>query len=137
MKPKTIKIVYWTLTIIFSLLFLMDGFGGVTRQKEGQEVLQHLGYPIYALTIFGVAKLLGVVALVQDKYKTIKEWAFAGFTFNFIGAFMSRAFVGDGAGETIFPLIVLAVFMVLYFYWKKYQQVKNIRTSTQIPALAL
>jgi hypothetical protein len=92
---------------------------------------------MYALTIFGIAKLLGVVALVQDKYKTIKEWAFAGFTFNFIGAFMSRALVGDGTGETIFPLIVLAVFMLLYFYWKKYQQVKNVRTTTQIPALAL
>jgi hypothetical protein len=115
----------------------MDGFGGVTRQKEGQEVLHHLGYPMYALSIFGAAKLLGVIALAQDKYKVIKEWAFAGFTFNFIGAFMSRVFVGDGAGETIFPLIVLALFMMLYFYWKKYQQVKNVRTTTEIPALAI
>lgn len=137
MKPKTIKIVYWTLTILFFLLFLMDGFGGISHQKEGEEVLKHLGYPMYALTIFGIAKLLGAVALVQDKYNTIKEWAFAGFTFNFIGAFMSRASVGDGAGETIFPLIVLAVFMVLYFYWKKYRQVKNVHTTTKIPALAL
>ncbi|WP_317163476.1 DoxX family protein [Mucilaginibacter arboris] len=66
---------YWIITIIFSLFMLMDGIGAITRAAAGQEVLKHLGYPMYALTIFGVAKILGVIAILQTKFYTIKEWA--------------------------------------------------------------
>lgn len=52
---------------------LMDGIGGITRQQAGQDILKHLGYPMYALTIFGVAKILGAIAILQTKFKTIKE----------------------------------------------------------------
>jgi DoxX-like family len=120
MKPKTIKILYWTLTILFALFMLMDGFGGVTRQQAGVEVMQHLGYPIYAMSIFGIAKLLGAVAVLQDKFRTIKEWAYAGFTFSFIGAMMSRAFVGDQVGWILFPLIPIAILFASYYFWKKF-----------------
>lgn len=125
MKPKTVKNLYWGFTIFFGLLMLMDGIGGVTRQQDGQDALKHLGYPIYALTIFGVAKLLGTVAIVQNKFKTIKEWAYAGFTFNFLGAFASRAFVGDSMGMVIAPLIALAIMFIPYFLWKKYEKING------------
>src|SRR5882762_8985067 len=105
MQPKTIKLLYWTFTIILALLLLMDGIGGVTRQAAGQEGMRHLGYPLYFLTIAGIAKLLAVVAILQTRYQTIKEWAFAGVAITFIGAFASRAFVGDSIFLVIFPLI--------------------------------
>ncbi|MES1224238.1 MAG: DoxX family protein [Bacteroidota bacterium] len=124
MTTKTTNIVYWVATIVFALLILMDGFGGVTRQQAGQDVLNHLGYPLYLLTIVGIAKLLAVVALLQTKYIAIKEWAFAGIAFNFIGGFASRAFVGDGAFETIFPLIMLGIMFIPYFLWKKRVEAK-------------
>jgi hypothetical protein len=126
MKPKTIRIWYWTITIIFALFMLMDGIGGITRQQAGQEVLKHLGYPMYALTIFGVAKILGVIAILQTKFYTVKEWAYAGFAFNFIGAAASRAFAGDGFGLTVAPIVVLAFMFLVYFFWKKYEQVKTV-----------
>lgn len=122
MKPKTIKIWYWILTILFALFMLMDGIGGITRQQAGQDVLKHLGYPMYALSIFGIAKLLGVIAILQNKFKTIKEWAYAGFAFNFIGAAASRAFASDGFGLIVAPLVALAFMFVVYFFWKKYEQ---------------
>jgi len=122
MKTKTIKILYWSSTIFVALFLFMDGIGGVTRQQAGVDVMQHLGYPIYALSIFGIAKLLGVIAIVQNRFKTIKEWAYAGFTINFIGAAMSRAFVGDSIGEIIFPIIALAILFIPYFFWKKLEQ---------------
>ena len=125
MKLKTIKTTYWTATIIFALLMLMDGIGGVTKQQAGQDVLKHLGYPMYLLVIAGTAKLLGVIAIVQTKYMTVKEWAYAGFAFNFICGFASRAFVGDSVIETIFPLIMLAILFIPYSLWKKYEPVKN------------
>ena len=57
MKPKTTKTLYWIFTILFAMFMLMDGIGGITRQQAGQDVLKHLGYPMYALTIFGFAKV--------------------------------------------------------------------------------
>ncbi|WP_183559216.1 DoxX family protein [Mucilaginibacter sp. SP1R1] len=125
MKPKPIKIIYWILTILFALAMLSDGYGGVTQQQAGKDVMHHLGYPMYVLIILGVAKLLGVIAIVQTKFKTIKEWAYAGFAFNFIGAFASRAFVGDSGSFLILPLIILAVMFLTYYSWKKFDSLKT------------
>ncbi|MEJ0101914.1 MAG: DoxX family protein [Bacteroidota bacterium] len=124
MKEKKLKTFYWVATIFFAALMLMDGYGGVSQQEAGQEVMRHLGYPMYVLIIFGIAKILGVIAIIQTKYQTIKEWAYAGFAFNFIGASASRALAGDGIATIIFPLIGLAIMFVPYFLWKKYEAIK-------------
>jgi hypothetical protein len=124
MSPKTVKIIYWVVTILFSLAMLGDAYGGITKQQAGIDSLNHLGYPLYDLPMFGVAKILGVIALLQPKFKTIKEWAYAGFTITFISAFVSRAAVGDGIALLIPPVIMLAVMFVSYFFWKKYEAVK-------------
>lgn len=119
MKPKTVKIIYWILTVLFALAMLGDAYGGITRQQAGVDVLKHLGYPLYNLPMFGIAKLLGAIAILQNKYRTVKEWAFAGFTFNFIAAFLSRAIVGDSIGLLVPPLVMLTVMFVTYYFWKK------------------
>ncbi|GJM32408.1 MAG: hypothetical protein DHS20C18_14090 [Saprospiraceae bacterium] len=126
---KKAKIFYWTSTIIFAFLMFMDGIGGITRQEAGVEIMKHLGYPIYFLSIVGTAKILGAMAIVQNKFKAIKEWAYAGFVINFIGAFASRAFMGDSTFETVFPLIALAITFIPYFAWKKYEQVHLVPSS--------
>ncbi|KIA92167.1 hypothetical protein OC25_17930 [Pedobacter kyungheensis] len=123
---KKLSTWYWIATIIFALMMLMDGFGGVTQQEAGKEVLRHLGYPMYLLIIVGIAKLLGALAILQQKFVAIKEWAFAGFAINFIGAFASRAFVGDGVALLIPPLVALVIMFIPYILWKKVQaNVKN------------
>jgi hypothetical protein len=118
MSAKTIKIIYWVVTILFALAMLGDAFGGITKQQQGVVVLQHLGYPVYNMPMFGVAKLLGAIAILQPKFKTIKEWAYAGFTFNFLSAFISRAIVGDSFGLLIPPVIMLIVMFISYALWK-------------------
>ena len=129
MKAKSNKTAYWVATIIFSAFMLMDAIGGITRAQAGVDVLNHLGYPVYLLTIVGVAKLLGVVAILQTRYTTIKEWAFAGFAFNFIGGAASRAFVGDSIGEVIFPIIMFGVLLIPYMLWKKSDRMRAERLS--------
>ncbi|WP_029276169.1 DoxX family protein [Pedobacter borealis] len=116
---KKLKTWYWIATIIFALMMIMDGVGGITQQEAGKEVLKHLGYPMYLLIIVGIAKLLGAASILQNKFKTIKEWAYAGFAINFIGAFASRAFVGDGISLLIPPLIALVIMFIPYILWKK------------------
>jgi hypothetical protein len=125
MNPKTIKIVYWTLTILFALANIADAMGGLMKAQAGIDSMQHLGYPLYVMTFLSILKLLGVVAILQTKFTTIKEWAYAGFAFTFFGAFASHAFVGDGGGLLSIPLVMLAYLFVLYYFWRKVELVKT------------
>jgi hypothetical protein len=120
MSPKSLRIAYWSATVLFALLLVMDGIGGVTRAAAGQEALLHLGYPLYLLPFFGVAKILAAVAILQTRFRAIKEWAFAGFAFSCAGALWSRAVVGDTA-ELLFPIVFFAIAAVPYVLWRKAQ----------------
>jgi len=72
-----------------------------------KESIAALGYPEYLMTILGTAKLLGVVALLIPGLPLLKEWAYAGFTFDLLGASASHAFVEDPPMKTLLPLVVL------------------------------
>lgn len=125
MKPKTIKVIYWIVTILFSLFMLFSGVSEIMQTEQGKEVMKHLGYPVYVNTIIGVAKILGVIALLQWKFKTIKEWAYAGFTIDFIGAAASLYFAGDGILMALTTIPFFAVMFISYFLWKKVEKQKN------------
>ncbi|MFN8355485.1 MAG: DoxX family protein [Spirosomataceae bacterium] len=119
MTPKTTKLIYWIVTLLFAIAMLMDGIVGLMRVEEGQQIMIHLGYPIYIMSILGTAKVLGALAVVQTKYSLLKEWAYAGFTFHFLGACASRAFAGDSFILIVSPLIFLSFQMLTYYFWKK------------------
>lgn len=125
MKPKTIKIIYWVVTILFSLAIFFGAVGELMQNEQSVEVLKHLGYPIYFNIILGVAKVIGVVAILQWKFKTLKEWAYAGFSIDIISASASMYFNGDGIVMTVIPLVFLTVMFVSYFLWKKMEAQKS------------
>lgn len=122
---KKAKIIFWTTTI---LIFLFEGLmPALTYQSEmAREGIKHLGYPEYFGTALVIFKVLGVLALVIPQVPgRIKEWAYAGFTFDFLFASISHLAV-DGFGfEAIFPLIILAVLLVSYFSYHKMERYKN------------
>ena len=118
---KKINIIYWTATI---LIFLFEGvMPALTSQTEmAKEGISHLGYPAYFGLMLTIFKVLGSLALIIPKVPArVKEWAYAGFTFNFIAAFISHWAVDGFSGQTCFPLIVLAVLIVSYVYYHKKQ----------------
>lgn len=119
MKPKAPKIIYWIVTVLFALMMLLDGFAGALRIAGAKEALAQIGYPEYLSTILGIAKISGAIAVLQTAFRTLKEWAYAGFTFIFIGAFASHAFVSEGSGLLIPPIFMLAIMFASYFLWKK------------------
>lgn len=111
---KKEKILFWVSTTIIAL------FEGVmpalTSQTElAKEGIRHLGYPEYfgdALVLF---KVLGVLVLVIPKLPMrLKEWAYAGFAFDFIFASISHGAVDGMDFQTFFPLIILAILIVSY-----------------------
>jgi len=116
---KTTNILYWIFTILFAAFFLADGIGGILTTEETAKPMAPLGYPLYITTIVGVGKIIGVIAILQTKWITLKEWAYAGFTINFLGAAASWYFVGGPAFYIIFPLIMLAFMFFTYYLWKK------------------
>ena len=123
MNPKTIKVTYWVLNILFCLFHVMDAVGGLAKAKAGVDAMNAMGYPIYLMSFLAVLKLLGVAALLQNKYKTIKEWAFAGFSFTLIGATVSHICVHDSILFIIMPIVFLVILFALYYVWRKLEQV--------------
>lgn len=116
---KTNKIIFWTATII---IFLFEGvMPAFTSQTElAKEGIRHLGYPEYFGNTLVVFKVLGALVLVIPKLpKRMKEWAYAGFTFDFLFASISHFAVDGFDFQTIFPLIILAILMVSYVYFHK------------------
>lgn len=122
---KKTKIIYWTTTII---IFLFEGvLPALTSQTQiAKEGIRHLGYPEYFGNALVVFKILGVLALIIPKIPTrIKELAYTGFAFNFIFACISHAAVDGFDGQTIFPLIVLAILITSYISYHKLRRYKN------------
>jgi hypothetical protein len=122
MKPKSIKTTYWIITGFFALFMFFAGITEAIQHESGRQIMQHLGYPAHVLLVLGVGKILAALALVQNKFKIIKEWAFAGLTFNFIGAIVARAYCHDSFGLIFSPLLFMAFLFVSYFLWKKTEQ---------------
>ena len=106
---------YWSATGLFCAVLLFSGVGHLTRIEMIREGMTHLGYPVYVMTILGIAKLLGVAALLIPGKPLLKEWAYAGFTFNLLGATVSHLFAGDPFSETVRPAVLLLVGAASYF----------------------
>ena len=78
------------------------------------EAFTKLGYPAYMATIIGVAKLLGLATVLAPRLPRLKEWAYAGFCIDVLGAFFSHLAVGDYP-EMVAPLIFLAIALVSWW----------------------
>ena len=122
---KKDKIIFWTATI---LIFLFEGvMPALTSQTEmAKEGIRHLGYPEYFGNALVIFKILGsLVLIIPQVPKRIKEWAYAGFGFDFIFASISH-FAVDGVGfQSFFPLIVLGILAISYVYYHKINTAKE------------
>ena len=87
-----------------------DGPGSV-------DSITQLGYPVYFLTILGVWKILGVIAVLIPKFPLLKEWAYAGFFFVMSGAIFSHIAAGNSMNE-IFPSLLLLILTVVSWYFR-------------------
>ena len=110
------KIIYWIATIWLALGMLSTAIVQVLQTKEEVDMMTRLGYPAYVLTIIGVWKILGVVAVLVPKFPLVKEWAYAGFFFAMSGAIISHLIVGDEAKEIFGPTLLLLLTVVSWYF---------------------
>ena len=126
---KTTKIIYWITT---SLVFLMEGvLPALTSQTElAKEGIRHLQYPAYFGNALVVFKVLGSLALIIPAVpKRIKEWAYAGFAFDFIFASVSHLAVDGVNFQSFFPLIFLAILAASYSCYPKLNAGNTLATA--------
>jgi DoxX-like family len=91
-----LRATYWLVTGLLALLMLFASANYVFKHELIVEVFTRLGYPTYLIYPLAIAKLLGVAAILIKKSRTLKEWAYAGFFFDFLLALAAHLRVGDG-----------------------------------------
>lgn len=116
---KTHKIIYWVATVWLALGMFATGIGQLFKAngQGGADMIAHLGYPPYVLTILAVWKILGVVVVLIPKFPLVKEWAYAGFFFIMSGAIFSHLAVNDPVVE-IFPALLLVILTIVSWYFR-------------------
>ncbi|WP_051292684.1 DoxX family protein [Olivibacter sitiensis] len=113
-KLKTV--IYWIATVWLALGMTSTGIVQLMKMKEEVDKTSlDLGYPAYFLTIIGIWKLLGVIAVLVPKFPLLKEWAYAGFFFVMSGAILSHLAVGDSAVELFGPTLLLILTIVSWY----------------------
>ena len=127
---KRDKIIYWIATIWLSLGMTSTGIVQLIPLEEEVTKMSTLGYPLYFLTIIGVWKLLGVVALLLPKFPLVKEWAYAGFFMVMTGAIFSHLAVNDSLTEYFGPSLLL-ILTIISWYFRPSARKLNILTREQ------
>jgi uncharacterized membrane protein YphA (DoxX/SURF4 family) len=112
---KTKKIWYWIITGLLSFFIFGGGLVQTLQLPQTIQGFKVLGYPTYFISLIGIWKMLGVIAILIPRFKLLKEWAYAGIFFTMTGAFISHLASNDIHPQIIAPA-VLAIFTVLSWY---------------------
>jgi uncharacterized membrane protein YphA (DoxX/SURF4 family) len=112
MRKSTV--IYWIFTGLLVLLMGGGSIPNIMSSPESAAMFEHLGYPAYLLPFLGAAKLLGCAAIVVPGFPRIKEWAYAGLTFDLTGAMYSMIAVGDSAVMFVIGYVLIAGSYVYY-----------------------
>jgi hypothetical protein len=115
---KTNKILFWTITGLLSFGMLMSSFMYLSKNPQIVDGFKTLGLPMYFISFLGIAKLLGAVSLLVPTFEKIREWAYAGFAFTFVGAIWFHL---STATPFVGPLIALILLATSYFLRTKLQ----------------
>lgn len=122
---KKINMFYWIVTALFALFMGFSALGNIMVSPESiQMVSTQLGYPEYFIPFIGVAKLLGVIAILIPGFPRIKEWAYAGLVFDLISAWYS--FYASGTADHTTVFMILPIALAFGSYWLYHKRLKAI-----------
>src|SRR5262245_22774734 len=127
LTPRPRTIFYWAVTAPILLETAVGAEWDLARIPLVREIFAHLGYPLYLLTILGIAKVLAVIGLINPRARSVKEWAYAGVFFVYAGAASSHYAIGEGGEQFWTPLGFAALTLVSYTLWRGSRQDANTR----------
>ena len=122
---KTTKIIYWICTILIIAMMLFSAFSSFfSHDPKAADMMKQIGIPMYLLKFLAVGKILGAIAILVPGYARLKEWAYAGYFFDLLGAtycFIASGFPASGWA----PMFVfIALLLGSYFTYHKIQSTK-------------
>jgi hypothetical protein len=116
---KKTNVIFWIFTSIFCAFMLFSAATEIINNADAKTFIIGLGYPAYFNPFIGVLKLLGVIALLVPSFTKIKEWAYAGFFFDLLGATYSQIAVAGFKPDVSFMLVFFIFWGVSYVYFRK------------------
>ena len=129
MIQKMTRRFYRVVLVVFILGLLPSALPSVLKLPYAVEHFTgRLLMPEYLLAFTGVTKLLGMIALLIPGYPRVKEWVFAGFTFDFIGAIYASLSVGDITAASIITIYLLVLAGLYFLYYKTQQASLTVQT---------
>lgn len=108
---KKNNLLYWIITGLFAAFMIFSAIPEIMNTKESVVFMNHLGYPPYFNPFIGVAKCLGIIAILVPGYPRIKEWAYAGLSFDLLGAIYSMI-SSDGLKPEMSIMLLPVIFLV-------------------------
>jgi DoxX-like protein len=107
------KVTYWATTGLLAAMSVFAAFSYLSGSPEAVAGFTHVGYPQQLRILLGIAKLAGAIALIVPGLPVLKEWAYAGFAFAWIAAFVAHYQAGDGP-MSFLPLVLLVFLGISY-----------------------
>jgi hypothetical protein len=134
---KKTNILYWVFTGLFGALMLSSAIPNMLVTEEWKTIMTQLGYPAYLIPFLGIAKFLGAVTILVPGFHRLKEWAYAGFFFDLVGATYSSIMVGGFQPPMLGMLIFFGLGALSYIYYHKRQEYLQVKkTSNASPVVA-
>ncbi|HEU5291161.1 MAG TPA: DoxX family protein [Cyclobacteriaceae bacterium] len=115
-SSKRDTIIFWISTGLFCAMMLTSAIPNLLSAPDWVTIFEQLGFPNYLLPFLGVAKLLGVIALLVPGFNRIKEWAYAGFFFDLVGATYSALAAFGFDPQMLSMLVFFGLFAVSYIF---------------------
>jgi hypothetical protein len=132
---KKTKILYWIFTGLFAFLMLGSAIPNIISDPMSVEGFQRLRLPAYLLPFLGIAKAVGVVAILIPGYPRLKEWAYAGLVFDLVGATWAIAASGQPVQNWAFMPIPLALAAASYIFYHKKMKLTNAKEESELKNL--
>lgn len=119
MSKTTTNVIYWIVTGLILAMMLFSAASSFMDNPESAKMIAAIGYKPYVFHLLAVAKILGVIAILIPGFPRLKEWAYAGFMFDLIGATYSFYASGFAFKDWAFMLVLIALLSCSYIFYHK------------------
>lgn len=130
---KRTKVLYWIFTGLFAVLMLGSAIPNIISDPVSIEGFRRMNMPAYLVPFLGVAKALGVVAILLPGYPRLKEWAYAGLVFDLVGAAWSIYASGQPVANWAFMPIPIALAAASYIFYHKKMRLREANSKEKPP----
>lgn len=103
------KIAYWIATVLLCAIMVYSAQMYFFKTEMIKGFFESFNYPTYIVIPLAIAKILGVVVILTNKVKWLKEWAYAGFFFDLVLASLAHHYADHPVGLSVYAIIILIV----------------------------